>query len=43
MLPNDERKAQELVLGKAQFTMVDKVLYWMEPDKTVRVVVPESD
>ena len=43
VLPVDEKKARELVLVKTQYAMVDKVLYWVEPDKTLRVVVPESD
>ena len=43
ILPEDDRKAQELILGRAQYTMVDKVLYQVEPDKTLRVVVPVSD
>ena len=43
VLPVDEKKARELVLAKTQYTMVDKVLYRVEPDKTLRMVVPESD
>ena len=42
ILPEDDRKAQELILGRAQYTMVDRVLYRVELDKTLRVEVPVS-
>ena len=42
-LPDNDRKARELVLGKTQYTMVDRVLYRIESDKTLRVVVAKSD
>ena len=39
-LPEDKRKARELVLSKTQFEIQDRVLYHLEKDKTLRVVVP---
>ena len=42
-LPEDDRKARELVLGRAQYTMIEGVLYRIESDKTLRVVVPVGD
>ena len=39
-LPEDERKAKEFVLSKTQFEIQDRVLYHLEKDKTLRVVVP---
>ena len=43
VLPDEEKKVQEIVLGRTQYTIVDNILYRVEPDKTLRVVVPESD
>ena len=42
-LPEDDRKARELVLGRAQYTMIEGVLYRIESDKTLRVLVPVGD
>lgn len=42
-LPEDSKQARELVLMHPQFTMVDGVLYHVEPDKTLQVVPPASD
>ena len=42
-LPQDEKTARELVLGASQFTIIDEVLYHVEPDKTLRVIPPTSD
>ena len=41
-LPEDERKARELVLSKTQFEIKDGVLYHLERDKTLRVVQPSD-
>ena len=41
-LPDNDRKAREMVFGKTQYTMDDRVLYRIESDKTLRVVVPKS-
>ena len=37
-LPEDERKARELVLSKTQFEIKDGVLYYIEKDKTLKVI-----
>ena len=42
-LPDQEEKARELVLNKAQFEVIDDVLYHIEPDKTLRIVPPTLD
>ena len=41
-LPEDERKARELVLNKTQFEIKDGFLYHLERDKTLRVVPPSD-
>ena len=41
-LPEDERKARELVISKTQFEIKDGVLYHLERDKTLRVVPPSD-
>ena len=41
-LPEDERKARELVLSKTQFEIKDGVLYHLERDKTLRIVPPSD-
>ena len=42
-LPSENRRARELVLGRAQFTLSDRVLYRIEADKTLRIIPPEAD
>lgn len=37
VLPTDERKAREIGLTHSWYTVVDKVLYHIENDKTLRV------
>ena len=39
-LPDQEEKARELTLNKAQYEVIDNVLYHMEPDKTLGIVPP---
>ena len=41
-LPEDEKKARELVLGKSQFEVKDGVLYHVEKDKMLRVIPPST-
>ena len=43
VLPSDNRMARQLILGRSQYVLNDGVLYRVESDKTVRVVVPESN
>ena len=42
-LPDDDRRAREIVLGKSQFTLRDGVLYRVESDKSLRVIPPTDD
>ena len=42
-LPDQEEKARELTLNKAQYEVIDNVLYHIEPDKTLRIVPPTAD
>ena len=42
-LPSENRRARELVVGRAQFTLSDCVLYRIEADKTLRIIPPEVD
>ena len=42
-LPDQEEKARELALNKAQYEVIDNVLYHIEPDKTLRIVPPTVD
>ena len=41
-LPADDKRAHELALTKLQYTIVDRVLYRVESDKTLRVIPPTS-
>ena len=43
VLPWDNKKAHELILGRLQNVLNNDVLYGVEIDKTLRVVVPEND
>ena len=42
-LPQDKRRAQELVLASSMFTIQDGILYKVEKDKTLRIVPPSRD
>ena len=42
ILPENEAAAQELVLSRRQFEVMDGILYHVEKDKTLRVVPPKS-
>ena len=42
-LPNDERKARELVLGRSLYQVVNGILYHVEPDKSLWLIPPESN
>jgi len=39
-LPEDDKKARELVLSKTEFEIQDGVLYHLEKDKTQRIILP---
>ena len=40
ILPDEEPDARELVLSKSQYTVVDGTLYYVEKDKTLKVILP---
>ena len=42
VLPDDAKKARELVLSKSLYSLVDNVLYYVERDKSLRVVPPRN-
>ena len=42
-LPQEEKRARELVLTSPMFTMLDGTLYRIEPDKFKKIVPPTSD
>ena len=42
-LPEDEKEARHLTLRSQKFTVLDGILYYIESDKTLRVVVPQVD
>ena len=41
-LPLDDHRARELVIAQSQYEIVEDVLYHVEPDKTLRLVLPET-
>ena len=41
-LPVDDKRACELALTKSPYMIVDYVLFWLESDKTLRVIPPTS-
>ena len=43
VLPENEQEARRVVLTSSNFTVLDGILYHLEPDKTLRVVPPCSD
>lgn len=43
VLPEDERRAREIALTHSQYSIVDQVLYYIERDKTLRVIPATSD
>ena len=43
ILPEDPKKARELVLDRNHYEVLDGVLYHLEPDKTLQVIPPEVD
>ena len=40
MLPHDDKKARELLLSRPQYHMEGGVLYYVEADKTLRLIPP---
>ncbi len=43
VLPEEDREAQELVLSKSQYQVVDGILYRVQSDKTLRIIPPTLD
>ena len=43
ILPENEKEACHLILSWQKFTVLDGILYHIEGDKILRVVVPETD
>lgn len=41
-LPEDNRRARELVLSKSQYLLRDDVLYWVGSGKSLRAIPPRS-
>ena len=41
ILPQEENRAREISLTQSQYQLIDGVLHHLEPDKTLRVVLPE--
>ena len=37
------KEKQELVLGRSLYQVVNRILYHMEPDKSLRLIPPESN
>jgi len=42
-LHDQKKKARELTLSRAQYEVIDSVLYHIEPDKSLRIVPPAVD
>ena len=43
VLPINEQRARKLTLTRTQYEVIDDVLYHIEPDKTLRIVVPKVE
>ena len=43
VLPENDKEARQLILSSSKFTILDNILYRIESDKTLRVVVPETE
>ena len=41
-LPTEERLARKLTLSQSQYTVLDGILYKVEPDATLRIIPPRS-
>ena len=43
ILPSDDKKARELLMSRSQYHLMEGVLYYVETDKTLHLIPPESD
>ena len=42
-LPEEDKEARVLLLSQSNYTLLDGVLYHVEPDKTLRIIPPKAD
>ena len=42
ILPEDEKRAREIVLSQSQFQIKEGILYHVEKDRTLRIIPPQS-
>ena len=42
-VPKDSKKVRELILTQSQYELVEGVLYHVEADKTLRIILPTGD
>ena len=42
ILPPDDKKARELILGKTRYVIIEDVLYHLSADKSLRIVLPKK-
>ena len=40
VLPGDDKKARELLLSRAQYHIEESVLYYVETDQTLHLILP---
>ena len=43
VLPSDDKKARKILFSPNQYHMIESVLYYIETDKSVRLIPPECD
>ena len=43
ILPPDDKKARELILGKTRYVIIGDVLYHLTADKLLRIVLPKEE
>ena len=43
VLPDNDKRARELAMTQAQYEITDGVLYHIESDKTLRIILPSND
>ena len=43
ILPPDDKKVRELILGKTRYVIIEDVLYHLTADKSLRIVLPKEE
>jgi len=43
VLPLDDRRAKEVILGKTRCVVIDNVLYHLTGDKSLQIVLPKEE